>query len=264
MKVVLVNDDGIDASGIRVLAQYLSGRHEVYIAAPMYQKSCYSHSVTYFYQNNGAEKREIPGVKEAWAIDATPADCSYYALNGLLDIKPDLLISGINIGPNLSSDTIYSGTVGAASEGMINGIPSIAVSICSHNPEHLLTAARVTEECMEIFVQDELNHSYVLNINVPDLPYEDLKGIKETAFAGTLNYRRPVKILHNTGKEAELTIENRPFSALADIAPEGSDTKAVREGYVSITPVNNDIRMCGLEEQMDRYLGLLKRDGNKF
>ena len=132
MNILIANDDGIESEGLRVLVDALRDEYDVYVAAPISQRSAFSHSVTYFYKENGAEKREIAGTKGAYAIDGTPADCTYYGINGLFGVKMDLVVSGINVGRNLASDVIYSGTVAAAGEALIHHIPGIAVSLCSY------------------------------------------------------------------------------------------------------------------------------------
>ena len=241
MRILLVNDDGIEAKGIRVLADALKEQHEVYIVAPASQRSCFSHSVTYYYKPNKAEMHEIEGVKKAWSVDATPADCTYYALNGLLDEKMDLVISGINHGPNLSSDTIYSGTVGAASEGMINGVPSIAISVCRNKPVHFEAAATVIIKLIEPFMKDPRNLSYILNVNVPDLPREEIKGVRLTRFAGTLNYRKPVKKEMMEDGTYILSCKDIPVNVRVPGVSERTDTRAVAEGYVSVSLLDNNI-----------------------
>ena len=259
MKILLVNDDGIEAEGILTLAECLSEKHEIYIAAPMHQMSCYSHSVTYFRQINKAVKRDVPFAEEAWAIEATPADCTYYALNGLLGIEPDLVISGINHGPNMSSDAIYSGTIGAASEGMINGVPSMAVSLCANHGVNFKTAAVIAAEAAELFMNDPHRYTYILGINVPDLELDQLKGIRITHFAGTLDYRRRIKAEKQHNDTYLLDLAENAFDPHKEAEDPAADTTAVNNGYVSFTPLYNDICRHDLEKGMQYYCSIFQK-----
>lgn len=240
MKILISNDDGIEAAGLQILAAALKDEHEVYIAAPSSQRSAYSHSVTYFHTPNKAYRKEMAGIIEAWAIDGTPADCVYYGLCGLFDTRFDLVVSGINNGRNLSSDCIYSGTVGAASEGTLCHVPSAAVSLCGRNPVHYECAASVLKQILPKFVSDPRNLDYTLNINVPDLPLEELKGFRACVFDTPLDYRRP--ITRETVDENTLVLSmDTPTAAAQDPRhAENGDSSAVAEGYVSLTPLWHD------------------------
>ncbi len=131
MRILITNDDGINAPGLAALAARFGKEHEVYVCAPEGQSSAASHSVLYFRKDLSVREAEIEGARQAWAADGTPADCVYLAVCGLLPELPDIILSGINKGWNVSTDCIYSGTAGAASEGMVLGFPAMAVSLAT-------------------------------------------------------------------------------------------------------------------------------------
>ncbi len=237
MKILLSNDDGIDAEGLLVLADALKNEHDVYIAAPSGQRSAYSHSVTYFHTPNKAYRCSIPGIREAWAIDGTPADCVYYAMCGLFDAEFDAVISGINNGRNLSSDCVYSGTVGAAAEGTLSYVPSIAVSLCGRDLVHYHTAAMVLKDVLVDFLDDDRNLDYMLNINVPDLPYEQLKGFKASVFDSPIDYRRPITVETLDADTLLLSLDRPGPARQKHVRLAEGDAGAVSDGYVSLTPI---------------------------
>ncbi|MBR2067056.1 MAG: 5'/3'-nucleotidase SurE, partial [Solobacterium sp.] len=201
MKILLTNDDGIQAKGIRTLAKVLSSEHEIYIVAPEGERSANSHAITYYRINHEAIREEVDGAKEAWAIvGATPADCTYYALHTILkDREPDLVISGINHGENFSSDCKYSGTVSAAMEGLIAGYPSIATSLCSYTSREFEVAAEVIRDLIPYYMQDELRHEYTLNVNIPSCAKEEIKGFKVTHFDSQRIYEKNIDLMHKEG-----------------------------------------------------------------
>ena len=237
MKILLSNDDGIHAPGMEALINALKDEHDLYIAAPSSQRSAYSHSVTYFYTVNKAYKREIEGVQSAWAIDGTPADCVYYGLNGLFDTQFDLIISGINNGRNMSSDCVYSGTVGAAGEGVLSKVPAIAVSLCGRDLQHYETAAEILKKVIPLYMADEHKLDYVLNLNVPDLPIEEVKGIKAAFFDEPVDYRRPITKTEIDENTLELSMEDYKPKKIEQIyLPEG-DAGFVKDGYAAVSPL---------------------------
>lgn len=235
MKILLANDDGIDAKGIHVLIQELKEEYELYVCAPIRQRSGYSHSVTYFAKDNRCEIRNIPGVKKAWAADATPADCVYYGIYAMMDEKPDLVISGINQGENLSDDVLYSGTIGAACEALIAGIPAMAVSLCSYESDDFHASAKTAHALIPLYMQQS-RHDYVLSVNVPPLPYQDIKGFQICRSMKGRNYAKHVSIEALEGNACILHTDNTRPSMKQKIQA-GSDVDAVNKGYTAITPV---------------------------
>lgn len=240
MKILLSNDDGIDAKGLRTLTRVLSKKHEILVVAPSSQKSGFSHSVTYFHSDKKAWIRnDVEGATKAYAVDGTPADCIYYGIYAFSKEKPDLVITGINHGPNLSTDVLYSGTVGAAAEGLIADIPSIAVSLCTHEDYDFTTAAEATLNIVSYFKNHKDCLNYVLSINVPALPKEEIKGYKITRFDGMRDYEKEVIVKQIQDDEIILQCPNKPVNTKNMIGLEG-DVTAVNEGYISITPITMD------------------------
>lgn len=182
MKILLVNDDGIDAVGIRRLIGALAGKHTVWVVAPDRQRSAVSMAMT-LEQPLRAAPRTIAGVDCAYAADGTPVDCVRLGLGNLVPEKPDLVISGINHGPNLGSDTLYSGTCGAAQQAAVLGVQAMAVSLDHRNPTHFETAAAVTERMIGIVERHPLPFGMFYNVNVPDLPPEQIGGYRVAGLA---------------------------------------------------------------------------------
>lgn len=252
MKILITNDDGIHAEGLRVLADTLKDEHEVYIAAPASQCSAFSHSVTYFRKRNKAQKAMIEGVKEAWAIEGTPADCVFYAVCGLFDVTFDAVISGINDGRNMATDIIYSGTVGAAGEGMLCGIPSIAVSLCGKSRTHYETAAEAVKTILPHFIEDSGNRSYILNINVPDLPKEEIKGFKAAVMDLPEDYKRPITIERLNDDTCTLSMDLNLEHKKREISVPDGDVSAVRDGYIAVTPLMYDMVRYGVMNRLKK------------
>ena len=231
MKILISNDDGYLAPGLRALAEALAAIAEITVVAPDSNRSGSSNSLTLdrplsLYQaENGF-----------YFINGTPSDCVHIALTGVLSFKPDLVVSGINQGQNMGDDTLYSGTVAAATEGYLFGLPSIAFSQVVKGWEHLDSAAKVAREIVERYM-DSLQPPYLLNVNIPNLPYESLKGIRATRL-GKRHQSEPVIKTHDPqGREIYWI---GPAGGAKD-AGEGTDFHATAEGYVSMTPLQVDL-----------------------
>ena len=255
MKILLTNDDGIDAIGIRSLVDVLKDDYEVYVVAPDQQRSAASHSVSYFWRDHIARKVEIPGVKGAWAIEhGKPADCAFYGVRAFVP-DCDLVISGINHGENMSTDCIYSGTVAAAVEGFIAGKPSMATSLCSFTGvEYMHDAAEMVKKVIPWFMQQDDRFSYVLNVNVPYLPKEEIKGFKATQFGGDRIY--PMHVDQEPIGENEIRLHSHNVIEMDIIHSDefDGDYTTVQAGYVSLSPLGTDMvlhdyifKMKGLE-----------------
>src|SRR5689334_21869197 len=175
MKILVSNDDGYFAPGITLLAEALARLAEVTVVAPERDRSGASNSLTL--DRPLVVRRAANGY---YSVNGTPTDCVHIAVTGLLDFTPDMVVSGVNLGANMGDDTIYSGTVAAAVEGYLLGIPSLAVSLTSKAGEHFDTAARVTRELVERFQERPLSEPVLLNVNVPDIAYAELKGFEAT------------------------------------------------------------------------------------
>ena len=175
MKILVSNDDGYHATGIKVLVAALEQVADVVVVAPDRNRSAASNSLTLH-----SPLRVSELAPNRYKVDGTPSDSVHVALTGLLDFEPDLVVSGINHGANLGDDTIYSGTVAAAMEGRFLGLPSIAVSLVGRELTHFETAASVAAGLVQKIEHSPLESNVVLNVNVPDVPLDDLAGIRAT------------------------------------------------------------------------------------
>lgn len=230
MNILLSNDDGIHAEGIQTLATALRKIADVIIVAPDRNRSAASSSLTLV-----EPLRPLHLPNGDYCINGTPADCVHLALNGFLAGRMDLVVSGINAGANLGDDLIYSGTVAAALEGRHLGLPAIAVSLDGR--QHYETAARVVCELIPKLHGQLLSSREIININVPDVPYEQLKGIK----VSHLGYRAAAaEVIKQTDPRGEHIYWIGP-SGLPEYDSEGTDFHAVANGYVSVTPIKTDM-----------------------
>ncbi len=232
--ILLVNDDGIEAEGLRVLAEHAGRFGDVWVVAPEAQCSAMSHRITIF-DTLRIQRRDFPAaVRGAWSVSGTPADCVKAAVCGLLPIAPDLLFSGINNGFNAGFDIAYSGTVAAAMEGLMKGIPSFAFSN-SYNASFALID-RELSPLIERLLALPAERAAIWNVNFPDCAPE--------ACRGTLWDRRPAATqlyLDNYALEEQedgsLSMRNHAFPMSPELAPEGSDAHAVLTGHISVGKV---------------------------
>jgi 5'-nucleotidase len=231
MRILLSNDDGYFAPGLERLAAALSSRAEVTVVAPQADLSGASNSLTL---DRPLTVRRAPN--GFLFVNGTPTDCVHLAVTGLLDWLPDLVISGINLGANMGDDTIYSGTVAAATEGYLLGIPSIAISLASKTAKHFETAAAVALELLDHHERVPLGPR-LLNVNVPDVPRETLKGYRITRL-GRRHKAENVVVSRNPRGETVYWVG--AAGAAAD-AGEGTDFHAVEKGYASVTPLQIDL-----------------------
>ncbi|TCO82100.1 5'-nucleotidase /3'-nucleotidase /exopolyphosphatase [Plasticicumulans lactativorans] len=248
MRILVSNDDGYQAPGIRALAAALREVAEVVVVAPDRDRSGASNSLTL--------KRPLSVVAHGdgvSSVDGTPTDCVHVAITGLLDDEPDMVVSGINAGANMGDDVLYSGTVAAAMEGRFLGLPALAVSLCSYSPEHCDTAARVAVTLVERLRRQPLPADTILNVNVPALPWERLAGFQAT------------RLGHRHRAEAVIRSEDprgRPIYWIGAAGPEddagpGTDFHAVRSGYVSVTPIQVDLTRYTALDQVAHWLETL-------
>jgi 5'-nucleotidase len=232
MRILLSNDDGYFAPGLVCLAEVLAGVAEITVVAPERERSGASNSLTL--DRPLSVKRSANGFL---FVNGTPTDCVHLAVTGLLDQLPDMVVSGINLGANMGDDTIYSGTVAAATEGYLLGVPSLAVSLTSKAGKHFDTAARVAREMVERLQRDPISGPLLLNLNVPDLPYEELCGIEITRL-GKRHKAEPV--IKELSPRHETIYWVGPAGAAQD-AGEGTDFHAVAAKRVSVTPLQVDL-----------------------
>lgn len=242
LRILLSNDDGVLARGLDALREALEGVGEVFVVAPEREQSGASRSLTL---DRPLRVRRLG--ERVYSVDGTPTDCVLLAVRGIPDIlhvRPDLVVSGINHGPNLGDDVLYSGTVAAAAEGCLNGIPSMAVSLSSSEPEHLETAARVARAIVDQLGERTVPARTLLNVNVPDLPFESLRGTRVTRLGRHAYADIIVADTDPRGKPCYWIGGERPTR----LPGEGTDFEAVEAGFVSITPLHLDLTDHGLLE----------------
>lgn len=233
MNILLTNDDGFFAPGLQTLygALVRAAKYHVYVVAPESQRSATGHSITLF-EPIFVQEHELPGRKKGYVVRGTPADCVKLAVQGELIPRPDVVIAGINNGPNLGTDIFYSGTVSAAMEGSLLGIPALAVSLASFKAEDYEPAARCTIEVMEEMIR--LKDEGLINLNIPALPEREWQGLKIT----TLGKNRYQNVF-----ERRVDPLGRPYywqgGTLLEDQTEGTDWQAIRCGYVSVTPMHS-------------------------
>ena len=232
MRILLSNDDGYFSPGIECLARVLSEVAEITVVAPERDRSGASNSLTL--DRPLSLKR---GANGFYHVNGTPTDCVHLAVTGMLDVLPDMVVSGINLGANMGDDTIYSGTVAAATEGYLLGVPSIAVSLCSKAGAHFDTAARVALEVVQMVRQQAVREPLLLNVNVPDIPYERVRGRLVTRLGKRHKAESVVKAITPRNE----TVYWVGAAGEAQDAGEGTDFHAVANDYVSITPLQIDL-----------------------
>ena len=232
MHILITNDDGYLAPGIQILAEYLSTIAKITVVAPDRNRSGASNSLTLmrpvraFSSDNG------------WIrIDGTPTDCVHMAITGLLDHRPDMVVSGINAGANLGDDVLYSGTVAAAMEGRFLGLPAIAVSLTGRSGQHYETAADITRRIVGNLIKDALPDDTILNINVPDLMRDEIQSIQATRL-GYRHKAEPMVTQHDPYGSPIYWVG--PPGAAQDAGP-GTDFHAVEHNQVSVTPLKIDL-----------------------
>ena len=232
MKLLLSNDDGVNAPGLITLSQVLSDIAEIKVIAPDRDRSGASNSLTL------TRPLTLLETSDGFiAVDGTPTDSVHLGLSELLDFHPDRVVAGINSHANLGDDVLYSGTVAAAMEGRFLGLPAIAVSLVNRGYNQFETAALVIKKLLVKSSMPALNRRTLLNINVPDLPYQDIKGLRMTRLGHRFKGGEPLKIQDPRGRTRYWIAAAGDF----DDAGEGTDYWAVEQGFVSITPMQVDM-----------------------
>lgn len=232
MRILLSNDDGYFAPGLAILAEHLAPLGEIVVVAPERDRSGASNSLTL--DRPLMVRRAANGFSY---VNGTPTDCVHLAVTGFLEYQPDIVVSGINYGANMGDDTIYSGTVAAATEGFLLGIPSIAISLASHAGRNFITAGRIAAQLVERFQRAPVAQPVLLNVNVPDLPEAELKGIEITR----LGKRHKAEAVVKAKNPREQTIYWIGAAGDAQDAGPGTDFHAVANNSVSITPLQIDL-----------------------
>ena len=245
MHILVSNDDGYRAPGISVLVEALAVDYEVSIVAPERNCSGASNSLTL---ERGLRACKLE--ENVYYVDGTPTDSVHLALTGLLNKEPDLVVSGINAGANMGDDVLYSGTIAAAMEGRHLGLPAIAVSMDSYTPEYYETAAKAVVQLLQGLRQGSFSANTILNINVPDIPWSEIKGFKATRL-GNRHKSEGVIIQHDPRGEPMYWVG--PPGEAQD-AGEGTDFYAVSQHYVSITPLQIDLTRYDSLSEIDSWL----------
>jgi 5'-nucleotidase len=245
MKILVSNDDGYLATGINVLADALTEIADVIVVAPDRNRSAASNSLTL---NDPLRVSKV--AENRYRVNGTPSDCVHLALTGFLDEEPDLVVSGINHGANLGDDVIYSGTVAAATEGRFLGFPTIAVSLVGHHLTHFDTAARVAKELVERLQRHSLPSDIILNVNVPDRPYDELSGIVEAR----LGFRHKSEPVVKSEDPHGRTIFWVGPAGPGQDSGKGTDFHVLEQGAVAVTPLKVDLTRHDALPQLKEWL----------
>ncbi len=233
MQILVSNDDGVHAPGIKCLAQSLADLGTIHVVAPDRDRSAASHSLTL------EQPLRVLELDNGFVqINGTPTDCVHLAITGWLQQRPDMVVSGINAGANLGDDVLYSGTVAAAIEGRSLGYPTVAISLVNEGEvNHYETAGFYAKQIVQHLTKNPLSKDIILNVNVPNLPIEDIKGIKVTRLGSRHMSEKMVPSFDPRGK----TIYWVGPAGGGQDAGEGTDFHAISEGYVSVTPLKTDL-----------------------
>jgi 5'-nucleotidase len=246
MRILLSNDDGYFAPGLAALAEAVRQIAHIDVVAPERDRSGASNSLTL-----SRPLRMQRAASGFYYVDGTPTDCVHLAITGLLTQEPDMVVSGINHGANLGDDVIYSGTVAAAMEGRFLGLPAIAVSLVGREGRHFTTAAQVVLNLLDKLKNHPLPTDTILNVNVPDVPYEQLSGFEATR----LGHRHKAEpVIKSADPHGNAIYWVGPPGAEAD-AGSGTDFHAVRQNRVSVTPLHVDLTRHVTLPQVSSWLG---------
>jgi 5'-nucleotidase len=247
MKILISNDDGVHAPGLAILTQALAQIAEVTVVAPDRDRSGASNSLTLQYPLRLRHLEE-----NIISVQGTPTDCVHLALTGLLkkDEMPDLVVSGINAGSNLGGDVFYSGTIAAAMEGRFLGIPAVAFSIAGGEPLYYSTAAEVAKRIVQLIYKKPIPAKTILNVNIPDVAFESLKGFMATR----LGTRHVADRMMPSKDPRGHTIYWIGTSGREDDAGEGTDFYAMRQQQVSITPLQLDLTHYFVRDQLEEWV----------
>ena len=248
MRILLSNDDGYQAPGLAALADALRSVADIHVVAPDRNRSGASNSLTL-----DSPMRPQTMSNGFISVDGTPTDCVHLAITGLLEHEPDMVIAGINAGSNLGDDVIYSGTVAAAMEGRFLGLPAMAISLVGEACEHFQTAARVAEMLLGKLIKHPLPADTILNVNVPDVAWENLTGFESTRL-GRRHKSEPV--VKSTDPRGRPIYWVGPVGKEEDAGP-GTDFYAVNNYAVSVTPLHIDLTQYSA---MDTVANWLKED----
>lgn len=246
MHIIISNDDGYEAAGINALAEGLAHLAELTVVAPDRDRSGASNSLTLEYPIRATK---MPN--GFMRVDGTPTDCVHLAITGLIETDADMVVSGINAGANMGDDVLYSGTVAAAMEGRFLGLPSLAISLVGPHYKHFETAVKVVQILIEKIHLSELPIDTLLNVNVPDIPWDEVKGLQAT------------RLGHRHKAEPVIKSEDPRGRAIYWVGPpgkekdegEGTDFYAIKHHYISITPIKVDLTHHDTVSTVANWLG---------
>ncbi len=247
VKILISNDDGYRAEGIRRLREALATLAEVTVVAPDRNRSGASNSLTL-----DVPLRVFESEPGAYFVVGTPTDCVHLAISGLFDFEHDMVVSGVNDGANLGDDVLYSGTVAAAIEGRFLGLPTIAVSLCTEpgSGRHFEVGAEVARRLVQQLIRKPLERALILNVNVPDVPHAQIRGFRTTR----LGYRhRSEPVVRAQDPRGRTVYWIGPAGPQHDAGP-GTDFHAVDDGYVSVTPLQVDFTRHAAMPQVQSWL----------
>jgi 5'-nucleotidase len=249
MHILVSNDDGYQAPGIQSLAQALRTMADVTVVAPDRNRSGASNSLTL---ERPLRPRTI--AENLISVDGTPTDCVHLAITGLLQDEPDMVVAGVNAGANLGDDVLYSGTVAAATEGRFLGLPAIAVSLVGEQLIHYDTAARATISLIKQLHENPLPVDTILNVNVPDVPWDQLEGFEATRLGRRHKSEPVIRTQDPRGRDIYWV---GPAGAEQDAGP-GTDFHAIRHNRVSVTPIQIDLTRYTAMDQVVSWLQGIK------
>ncbi|MCY1425751.1 5'-nucleotidase SurE [compost metagenome] len=251
MRILIANDDGVNAPGIAALHDALADLAECIVIAPEQDRSGASSSLTL---DRPLHPQRLGN--GYISLNGTPTDCVHLGLNGLLETPPDMVVSGINLGANLGDDVLYSGTVAAAIEGRFLERPAFAFSLLSRQPDNLPTAMHFARLLVAAHEQLNVPPRTVLNVNVPNLPLERIRGIQLTRLGHRARAAAPVKVVNPRGKEGYWI----SVAGDAEDGGEGTDFHAVMQGYVSVTPLQLDRTFREAFNGLEDWIGGLRHE----
>lgn len=249
MHILVTNDDGIEAKGIKVLVESLKELGKITVIAPSSEKSACGHGITV---RDSIKVKNFTWSNDilAYSVDGTPADCVKVGIQAILDEAPDIIVSGINKGPNLGTDVLYSGTVSAAVEGVILGIPAIAMSLDSYDSEDFNLAGKVARLLVKKMLTNKVTHDTLLNVNVPDINESEINGFKVTRL-GERKYENEFK--HEVDSEGNSYYWLNGKVIPSQYEDEDLDIVAVRKKYISITPIHFDLTNYKIMDQVKKW-----------
>ena len=245
MHILLSNDDGYLAPGLAILAKSLAKHGDLSVVTPDRNRSAASNSLTL-----GRPIRATETENGFIKVDGTPTDCVHLAITGLLEQEPDIVISGPNDGPNMGDDVLYSGTVAAATEGRFLGYPAIAVSMCSYEPVHYESACKAVDILLQQISKLELAATTILNVNIPDLPWDQIRGFQSTRLGAR---HKSEGVIEQKDPRGESVYWVGPPGDEQD-AGEGTDFYATRNGFISVTPLQIDLTRYDSLQNLNNWL----------